>query len=39
MSSLTCCHMLSVAKDEVWVGNWINFTLTRLTTNNRDSLI
>jgi hypothetical protein len=27
-----------VIKDEVWIGNWIYWTLTLVTTNNYDSL-
>jgi hypothetical protein len=29
---------LNVTKDEVWIGNWIYWTLTLATTNNYDSL-
>jgi hypothetical protein len=29
---------LSVTRDEVWIGNWIYWTITLVTTNNRDNL-
>jgi hypothetical protein len=31
-------NAVSVIKDEVWIGNWIYWTLTVLNTNNYDSL-
>jgi hypothetical protein len=30
--------MVSVAREEVWIGNCIYWTLTLVTTNNYDSL-
>jgi hypothetical protein len=31
--------MVSVTRDEVWIGNWIYLTLALAITNNYDSLI